>query len=195
MKKLYAKRSFVFLIMIIYFLGAAAQTNPGTVNKKKQPVVRDGQHDFDFEIGTWKTDLKVLLNPLTDSAKWVSFKGTSVVRKILNGKANVVELTVSGQAGSIEGLSLRLYNPHAHQWSLNFSNIRSGILSTAAIGEFINGRGEFYNQETINSRAVLVKFIISPVNSDTCRFEQSYSDDGGKTWETNWIAVDTRLKE
>lgn len=83
---------------------------------------RDGQHDFDFEIGTWKTHLSRLLHPLTGSTTWVEYEGTSVVRKVWNGRANLVELEVDGPAGHFEGLSLRLYNPQSHQWSLNFSN-------------------------------------------------------------------------
>jgi hypothetical protein len=67
-------------------------------------------------------------------------------------------------------LSLRLYNPTAHQWSLNFANINSGTLSVPTIGEFKNGRGEFYNQEPFNGRAILVRFVISDVTSKLMSF-------------------------
>ena len=77
--------------------------------------------------------------------------------------------------------------------SLNFSSSRGGTLSPPSIGEFRNGRGEFMSQEYYNGRAILVRFIITRISPDTARFVQSYSDDGGKTWEDNWIAVDTRL--
>jgi hypothetical protein len=118
-----------------------------------------------------------------------------LVRKIWDGHANLVELEVDGPAGHIEGLSLRLYNPESRQWSLNFSNSKSGTLSPPTIGEFKNGRGEFYSQETLNGRAILVRFVISNITADSCRFEQSFSADGGKTWEVNWIATDTRVQE
>lgn len=167
-----------------------AQTNQAQTNQS-----RDGSHDFDFEIGTWKTHLKRRLRPLTGSNQWVEYDGTSVVKKILNGKANLVELVVDGPAGHIEGLSLRLYNPEARQWSLNFANVNGGQLTPPSIGEFKNGRGEFYNQDTLNGRSILVRFIISDITPTSCHFEQSFSDDGGKTWEPNWIATDTRVKE
>ena len=154
---------------------------------------RDGQHDFDFEIGTWRTSLSRLASPLTGSTTWVKYEGTTVVRKVWNGRANLVELDVSGPAGRIEALSLRLYNPESRQWSLNFSNVKGGTLSPPTIGEFKNGRGEFFSQETLNGRAILVRFVISDITKDSCRFEQAFSDDGGKTWEVNWIAVDTRV--
>lgn len=174
-----------------------AQSKPETSGTSAlQPrVERDGQHDFDFEIGTWKTHLRIRLRPLTGSSEWVEYEGTSVVRKVWNGGANLVELVADGPSGHLEGLSLRLYNPEARQWSLNFSNRRSGTLTPPVIGEFRNGRGEFYGQDMLDGRAILVRFIISEIGPDSCRFEQSFSDDGGKTWEANWIAVDTRVSD
>ena len=155
---------------------------------------RDGQHDFDFEIGTWKTNLRRLQRPLSGSTTWVEYEGTSVVSKVLDGRANLVELKVDGPAGRLKGLSLRLYNPQSRQWSLNYANVNSGTLTTPSIGEFKDGRGEFYNQDTYNGRAILVRFVIIKIPHDQYRFEQSFSEDGGKTWELNWIATDTRLK-
>ncbi|HEX8243140.1 MAG TPA: hypothetical protein VF541_06585 [Longimicrobium sp.] len=155
---------------------------------------RDGQHDFDFEIGTWNTHLRRLQNPLSGSTTWVEYTGTTVVRKVWDGRANLVELTADGPGGRLEALSLRLYNPQARQWSLNFSNARGGTMGVPSVGEFRNGRGEFISHEEFNGRMVLVRFVITPLTPDTCRFEQSFSDDGGKTWEVNWIAVDTRVR-
>jgi len=142
---------------------------------------RDGQHDFDFEIGTWKTHLRRLLKPMTGSTTWVEYDGTTVVTKVWDGRANLVELVADGPAGHFEGLNLRLYNPQSHQWSLNFSGLGSGTIGPPAIGQFRHGRGEFYNQETLNGRAILVRFVISDITSTSCRFEQSFSEDGGKT--------------
>ena len=155
---------------------------------------RDGQHDFDWEIGNWKTQLKRLQRPLSGSTTWVEYEGTTVVRRVLDGRANIVELKVDGSAGHFEGMSLRLYNPQARQWSLNYANVSDGTLTTPSIGEFKDGRGEFYNQDRYNGRAILVRFVITKITDDSYRFEQAFSDDGGKTWEVNWIAIDTRVK-
>jgi hypothetical protein len=159
------------------------------------PTDHDPQHDFDFEIGTWHTHLKRLLHPLTGSTTWIEYDGTSTVRKIWNGRANLVELEVDGPAGHIEGLSLRLYNPQSHQWSLNFSSSAQGTMSIPTIGEFKNNRGEFYDQESFNNRTILVRNVFEDISANSYRFEQSFSDDGGKTWEGNWIAVDTRVPD
>ncbi|MCM3903558.1 MAG: hypothetical protein ND866_17785 [Pyrinomonadaceae bacterium] len=177
--------------------GEEAQSNSDATRTSvsQTPKEQGGQRDFDFEIGTWKTHLRRLLRPLTGSTTWVEYDGTTVVRKVWNGRANLVELEVDGPAGHIEGLSLRLYNPQARQWSLNFANSASGTLTQPVIGGFKNGRGEFFGQETLNGRAIFVRFVISDITPNSCRFEQAFSDDGGKTWEVNWIARDTRLKE
>ena len=152
-----------------------------------------GEHDFDFEFGTWKTHISRLVHPLSGSTTWVEYEGTSVVRKVWDGRANLLELEVRGPAGHIEALSLRLYNPVSRQWSLNFSNSSVGTLGQPTIGEFKNGRGEFYDQESLDGRAILVRFVISEIKPDSCHFEQAFSMDGGRTWEVNWIATDTRV--
>jgi len=155
---------------------------------------RDGPRDFDFGIGSWTTHLKLLRQPRTGSTDWVEYAGTSIVRTVLDGAASLVELDVEGTAGRIRGLSLRLYNPEARQWSLNYSNIRTGTLSPPVFGAFQNGRGAFHGQEFLNGRAILVRFIVTPVTPDSVRYEQAFSADGGETWELNWVAIDTRVK-
>ena len=154
-------------------------------------VAYPDEHDFDFHIGTWKTHVRRRLRPLTGSSTWVELNGTTIVRKVWGGRANLVEL----EAGSLQVLSLRLYNPQSRQWSLNVASAAGGTLSPPSVGRFKDGRGEFYSQETIDDRVILVRFVISDITPDSCRFEQAFSDDGGKTWEVNWIATDTRVKD
>jgi hypothetical protein len=153
---------------------------------------RDGQHDFDFEFGAWKTHLKRLVRPLSGSTTWVEYRGTTVVTKVWEGRANLVELDVEGPAGRLQALSLRLYDPKSRRWSLNFSALGMGAMGIPAVGAFRDGRGEFFSNETLDGRPIIVRFVISDITADSCRFEQAFSADGGKTWEVNWIAVDTR---
>ena len=153
---------------------------------------RDGRHDFDFEVGSWKTHVSRLLHPLSGSNAWAEYDGTTTVRKVWDGKAILLELTMDGAAGHFEGLSLRLYNPESHQWSLNFASAASGTLSTPTVGGFHDGRGEFYDQETYDGRAIFVRFVFSDITPTSFKFEQAFSDDGGKNWEPNWISTFTR---
>lgn len=157
-------------------------------------AARDGQHDFDSHLGEWRTELRLRLRPLTGSTEWAEYKGTSIVRPVWDGRANLVELDVIGPTGRIEALALRLYDPTARQWSLNFANVRGGTLSPPTSGAFRDGTGVFFGKEDLGGRAILVRFVIEPVSPDSIRFEQSFSDDGGFTWEVNWIAIDTRIR-
>jgi hypothetical protein len=178
-----------------------AQANSDTVKSPAQKAAaqapnaqRDGQHDFDFEFGNWSTHIKRLLHPLTGSNTWVDLEGTSILRKIWDGRANLGELEVGNPTTHLEGLSLRLYNPESHQWSIYWSNSRDGSLGTPMIGQFKDGRGEFYDQETLQGAAIYVRFIFSDITPTSFRLEQAFSADGGKTWEPNWIATFTRQK-
>jgi hypothetical protein len=153
----------------------------------------DGQYDFDFEFGSWTTELSRLASPLSGSTDWVENRGTSVVRPIWHGAANLVELDVTGPSGRIQALSLRLYDPAARHWSIHSASIRGGGVSPAGMGQFRDGQAEFLSEESLDGRPILVRFVISDITPTSCRFEQSFSDDGGRTWETNWIAEDTRI--
>jgi len=195
----HARTGFLVIALVVLMQPALALAQSAKSAAKAAPqdtaATRDGQHDFDFEIGTWKTHLKRRLHPLTGSTTWVEMEGTSVVRKVWNGRANLLQLEADGPSGHFEGLSLRLYDPQSHQWRLNFSNSNDGIMAQPTIGEFKNGRGEFYDQELLNGRAILVRFVISDITANSAHFEQSFSNDGGRTWEVNWIATDTRVKD
>jgi len=156
------------------------------------PKAADGQHDFDFEFGAWKTHIRRLLRPLSGSSDWVDLDGTSTVRRVWNGRANLGELDVANATTRLEGLSLRVYNPATRQWSIYWANSRDGQLGTAMIGQFKDGRGEFFNQETLDGRAIYVRFVFSDIQPASFRLEQAFSGDGGKSWEPNWIATFTR---
>jgi hypothetical protein len=159
------------------------------------PAERDGQHDFDFNIGTWQTHIKRLVHPLTGSTNWIEMNGTVVVRKVWDGRAQLEEVEADGSGAHHESLSLFLYNPESRQWSINFAGSKDGSLGPAAVGEFKNGRGEFFDQEPFNGRSILVRIVWSDITPDSHRFEQSFSDDGGKTWEPNFTAMLTRVKQ
>lgn len=159
-----------------------------------KPVANtDGSHDFDFDFGTWKTHSSRLMHPLTGANDWREMDGTTVVSKVWGGRANLAVYKADGSAGSVELLALRVYNPTTRQWSINFAHPAGGTLSdTPGIGEFRNGRVDFYDQETVNGKAALVRFSMWGITPDRAQSEQAFSADGGKTWEVNWINQYTR---
>jgi hypothetical protein len=183
------------LAWLAYPSRGSAQADSAPQTSVRAPgAERDGQHDFDFEFGSWHAHLRRLVHPLTGSNTWVEYDGTSVVRKVWDGRANLGELEVGNATTRVEGLSLRLYSPQAHQWSIYWSNSQDGALGTPMIGQFTNGRGEFYDQELFQGRAIFVRFIFSDITPTSFRLEQAFSPDGGRSWEPNWITTFTRVQ-
>jgi hypothetical protein len=156
---------------------------------------RDGRHDFDFNIGVWKTHIKRILNPLPGSANSIELNGTVTVRKVWDGRAQLEEIEADGPNGHWEGLTLFLYNPEAHQWSQTFADGKTGVLTAPLIGAFKDGRGELLSQETFDGRSILVRAVWSDITPNSHHFEESHSDDGGKTWAPAFIANLTREKQ
>src|SRR5271163_2477311 len=192
----------IFSLCALASLLPSATTLAQTASSAAAPAAlqaatpRDGQHDFDFEIGNWKIHLKRLVHPLTGSTTWVDFDGTVVARKVWDGRANFDEFEADSPSGHVEGLTLRLYNPQAHQWNLYWANSKSGLFSgPPQVGEFKNGVGEFYCQDTFNGRMILIRYVWSEITANSAHFEQAFSDDGGRTWEVNWITDQTRVSD
>jgi hypothetical protein len=151
---------------------------------------RDGSRDFDFLIGDWKAHVRRLPERLKGSAVWVEYDGISNHKKLLDSNANFEEFDVSSPDKKlrIKAQTLRLYNPESHQWSIYLVDLDKGTLELPpVVGQFNGKRGEFYNQQTWEGRAVLVRYVWIDISPKSSRMEQSFSSDGGKTWEVNWI--------
>jgi hypothetical protein len=176
---------------------AFSQTAPPASSNAAPPAAafRDGQHDFDFKLGNWTTHIRRLQKALTGSTSWIEYTRRVTVRKVWDGRAALEEIEADAPSGHFESLTLFLYNTSAHQWSLNFANGDEGTFNQPCIGTFREGRGEFFDQETYNGRAILVRIVWSDITATSHRFEQAFSEDGGKTWETNFTAMLTRSSE
>jgi hypothetical protein len=148
--------------------------------------------DFDFLIGDWNVHNRRLKNPLTGSGSWYEFEGTSAVRPLWDGVGNIDEYAGNSPEGLIAGLTVRLFDPAAKQWRIYWANRAEGLFGIPMIGSFTEGRGEFFDQEFFQQRSIFVRFVWTPESSTACRWEQAFSADGGKTWETNWVMDFTR---
>ena len=147
----------------------------------------DGRSDFDFLIGTWKVHHRTLKKRLNGSTEWEEFEGDTVDRKILNGLGNMDENILHTKTGPVHAMTFRLFNPESKEWSIYWSTDQTGTLDVPVIGSFQDQRGEFYSQETFEGRHIYSRFIWSKITARSCQWEQAFSEDGGKTWETNWI--------
>ena len=187
-------------------LSAQESKAPGVSASQQQPSPtsgisataappRDGAHDFDFLIGNWKAHVRRLPDRLIGSTTWVEYDGISNHKKILDSNANFEEFEVDNPEKHlhIKAQTLRLYNPDSHQWSIYLVDVDKGTLDLPpVVGQFTGTRGEFYDQEQYKGRAILVRYMWLNISSKSARMEQSFSPDGGKTWETNWICELTR---
>jgi hypothetical protein len=166
--------------------------------KPKAVTARDGRTDFDYALGTWTYHLSKLDHPLTGSKHWDEFSGKGVCRPIYPG-AQIDELNADSPGGThIEGLTLRMYNPATHEWSLYWGTQNAGTLGMPpAVGFFDqkNGTGTFSDDEEWHGRPIKLRWIWSNITDHSGRFEQSFSADGGKTWEVNWITTQERAPE
>ena len=174
-----------FLAPAILFF--CAQSHSAT---EPAAAARDGSHDFDFLIGDWKAHVRRLPDRLVGSTQWIEYDGISRHKKILDSNANFEEFEVNGheKGQHIKAQTLRLYNPDSHQWSIYLLDVDKGSLPMPPmIGEFTGRRGEFYDQEDYKGRSIYVRYVWNDISPQSARMEQSFSADGGKTWEVNWI--------
>jgi hypothetical protein len=151
---------------------------------------RDGSHDFDFLIGDWKAHVRRLPDRLNKSDVWVEYDGISNHKKLLDSNANFEEFDVTSTDKKlhIKAQTLRLYNPTSRQWSIYLVDLDKGTLGLPpVVGGFNGNRGEFFDQEEYKGRAILVRYVWLNISPKSARMEQSFSPDGGKTWEVNWI--------
>jgi hypothetical protein len=176
--------------MIVLFLALPVASTA----EEATPAVaqHDGQHDFDFNVGVWRTHIKRMLDPLSGSTKSIELEGTVTVRKVWGGRAQLEEIEAEGRNGHWEGMTVFLYNPTAHQWSQTFVSSKAAVLNPPLIGIFHDKRGELVASDTVNGRSVLVRAVWSDIKPDSHHFEEAYSEDGGKIWVAALIANLTR---
>jgi hypothetical protein len=179
----------IFRLLVLGVTLAVPLLAQTTENPANLPQ-RDGSHDFDFLIGDWKAHVKRLPDRLNNSNTWIEYDGISNHHKLLDSNANFEQFEVTSTDGKlhIKGQTLRLYNPETKQWSIYLVDVDNGTLSLPpVVGGFTGNRGEFFDQEPYKGRAILVRYQWFNISPKSARMEQSFSPDGGKTWEVNWI--------
>jgi hypothetical protein len=150
------------------------------------------KEDFDFLIGSWTVHNRYLKERLRGSNEWIEFDATVEARYLLDGLANIDEYRALRNGTPVIGTTLRLYNPRTSEWTIHWADtVNPGVLLPPMVGRFRDDCGEFYGDEQVNGRRVLCRFrwFRAP------RWEQAFSDDEGKTWETNWIMTFTRKED
>ena len=153
---------------------------------------RHGGADFNFLFGAWTVHNRRLVHPLTNSQEWEEFQATSFVRPLWNGRGHLEEWDAITPRGPINAVSLHLYDASARQWRLHWATGADGRVGVPTVGSFANGLGIFFAQEQYAGRSILLRITWQDWAADCCRWEQSFSTDGGASWERNWTMDFTR---
>jgi hypothetical protein len=148
-----------------------------------------GLHDFDFWIGDWKIHHRRLKERLADNHEWIEFDGTSSAKKTMAGWGNMDDNFLDMPEGAYRALTVRAFDARTGQWAIWWLDGRNpaGALDPPVRGRFEHGVGTFYADDTLRGKPIRVRFIWSHITPVSARWEQAFSPDGGKTWETNWI--------
>ncbi len=144
-------------------------------------------HDFDFLFGRWEVSHRRLKRRLAGDTEWETFAGTMHCRPILGGLGNVDDNVIHRPGGSYEACTLRLHDPASGAWTIHWIDGRDPKLDPPMRGDFAGGAGTFFGEDEHEGRPIRVRFLWTRPDATTGRWEQAFSEDGGASWETNWI--------
>jgi hypothetical protein len=165
------------------------------VSGQNAPSIRDGSHDMDFAIGNWTTEVTIIKDPFNKPDEQVHMTGSKIARPVWNGKAVLEEIEAGAGADHWQGATLFLYDPKAGQWSQNYADSCEGRMEgTPSIGSYRNGNLEFYAQEFVGGRAMLVRGTWRILSPYLHTYEIDRSDDGGRSWHMSFLARVSRRK-
>ncbi len=175
-------------------LAAPAHANEDAPMTTQQTQNLTGLHDFDFWMGDWRIHHRRLKERLAGSHEWEEFEGTSSARKTMGGYGNMDDNVLDMPEGSYRAVSLRAYDTKTGTWAIWWLDGRDpfATLDPPVKGRFENGVGTFYADDTFKGKPIRVRFLWSHITPISAHWEQAFSPDGGKTWETNWIMDITR---
>jgi hypothetical protein len=148
--------------------------------------------DFDFFHGSWSVAHRRLKERLANCDEWLTLHGTAECRPVLRGLGNTDSCTLDGS--DWEGMTLRLFDQRTKLWSIHWADTSGARLDPPLTGSFENGTGIFFGDDQHDGRPVRIRFIWRDLGPDRATWEQAFSEDGERTWETNWTMEFTRCR-
>lgn len=145
----------------------------------------DGRHDFNFIAGRWLVSNKRLKKRLAGCTDWERFEAVQDGALLLGGLGNMNDLVAEGKRSL--GMALRFFSPQARLWSIYWVSHNDGLMQPPVVGAFADGTGRFEGNDTHEGRPVRVRSTWSGITPRGARWEQAFSGDGGRRWETNWV--------
>ena len=154
-----------------------------------------GPSQWTFIYGMWNVHHRRLVARLAGSDEWQEFEGTSEFWPLLAGAGNVDDNFIDLPGDPYRAVSLRSFDPATGLWSIWWlDGRRPGVIDVPVVGRFDDGIGRFEAHATFNGRPIRVRFLWTRTDTLTPRWEQAFSDDGGRTWESNWEMDFTRAE-
>jgi hypothetical protein len=171
--------------------GRRADNRPEGRGDMRDAHGRDGSHDFDFYTGRWRVQNERLVERLQECTQWETFEARSYARPLPGGLGNMDEYVTEHWPGFV-GMTVRLYDRRTRRWSLYWASVQTGGFLPPVVGAFSDGVGVFEGRDDLDGRPIVVRFTWSNITRTSARWQQDFSPDEGRTWETNWIMVSTR---
>ena len=189
------RRNFIYRsVAIASLLGEATSTLALSADSKQLgQSSAGGRKDFDFFLGRWQVSAKRLRHHFIGDQTWEPVTGNTRVFQILKGAGNVDEDEFQLPGQVYIGGMLRLFDAKQNLWTTYGLDRDSGAVQPPQSGRFEAGRGEFYGDDEEAGRPIRVRHLYFNLTPTACRWEQAFSVDAGKSWETNWVIDFTRL--
>ena len=187
-----------FVFVLLFVLVAVATSTPMNEAQPSETKAQAGgvssEHDFDFLVGSWTVQHRRLKHRLVHSGEWETFSGTCRTSPVLGGQGDVDDNVLEAPTGTYRAVTLRSFDPRTKSWSIWWLDSRHPHeLDPPVMGGFRNRVGTFLANDTLNGRPIVVRYIWSDITPNSAKWQQAFSDDAGKTWETNWIMQFHRL--
>ncbi|MGC1598900.1 MAG: hypothetical protein WA757_01505 [Candidatus Acidiferrales bacterium] len=198
--KIYRRRATVMTLLILSLAIPGLSTGQSDQDSGHGTTqidsVTPGVHDFDFLVGQWRVHHRTLKERLANSHEWIEFDGTLVNQPLMGGYSNVDDTVFEKPGAPFRGVALRSFDSKTQQWSIWWLDSRTplGPVDPPMRGGFRDGVGTFYADETFNGKPVRTRFLWTKITPTSCHWEQAYSPDDGKTWETNWVQDIVRVR-
>lgn len=193
---------YLSILLLVGLLGASVSARAADVTaltteilpaKPPTDASRDASHDFDFLYGKWTMHNRKLIKRLAGSHTWEEYPSTDECQPLPGGIGNEDFFRTDDWPRSgpgFVGVTIRIYDPETKLWSIYWIDNRNnphGKLEAPVIGSFNKNIGIFEGPDTFGGKPILVRYTWTLIDHDHAHFEQAFSIDGGKTWETNFM--------
>ena len=145
---------------------------------------------FDFLVGEWTVDNRRLRKPLTGDDEWYSTPASARSTTLHNGAMSIDEMWYPEL--QFAGASVRVYDADDDDWTIYWVNSKTGHLQPPVRGRWTDGEFTATGPDTYDGRPIIARYHWHSIADGSAIWEQAFSVDEGRTWETNWVMTWSR---